>query len=323
MIPLALIGVVAAALGLRRRWPLEKKAQALLLWGGWLAMYGAVFSIASGIFHPYYLIMLAPAAAALVGIGVSALWTAYRRQEGFQAWLLPVALLATALWQSWILVNYAQWNPWLTPVLLGGSLVAAGGLVAARLLARVIGHRTWRRWALAPLAAGGVALLLAPIAWSVTPVLAGPSNASLPMAGPEALNQNDPTSWTRLNISEGGGLITYLQENQDGYFYLLVVGNSQQASSIALETGQPVLAAGGFMGSDPALTVEKLQEMIANKQVRYVMGLNGQAGNWIQSTCSAIDSSEYQGVSGFSGSFSLNGSRLYDCAPQASNGVTY
>ena len=273
LFPLALIGVVAALFGIRKWWPLERKGQAILLWSGWLAAYGTVFSIASGIFHPYYLIMLGPPTAALVGIGVSSLWTAYRR-DGWQAWLLPVSLLATAFWQWNVMADYHEWSVWLTPVLFAGSALAAVGLVATRLLAKLTDGR-WRRWAMAPLAVGMLALLVSPAAWAVTPVLAGPSNASLPTSGPEALNQNDPSSWTKLNDTSNDGLIKYLKENQDGYYYLLVVANSQQASSIALKTDLPVMSAGGFMGTDPALTAEKLAELVANKQVRFVMGLSG------------------------------------------------
>lgn len=315
LFPLAAFGVLVAALSLRLRWPLERRGQALLLWGGWLVTYGAVFSVASGIFHPYYLIMLAPAAAALVGIGVSSLWAAYRRQQGWLAWLLPVALLATAYWQTRVVADYPQWSAWLTPLLLTGSIAAAGGLIVTRLLAKRMDYWIWRRWTLVPLGVGLLALLLSPAAWAVTPVLAGPSNASLPTSGPEALNQNDPASWTRLSSSEDNGLIKYLENNQAGYYYLVAVANSQQASSIALKTEQPVLAAGGFMGSDPALTPQKLQEMVAAKQVRFVMGLNGATGNWVQSHCKAVDSGLYQGSGGFSGAFSLNGARLYNCAP--------
>ena len=89
LFPLALFGLLAAVLALRRRLPIEPRGQAIMLWVGWLVTYGVVFSMAEGIFHPYYLIMLAPAAAALVGIGVAALWTAYHK-GGWQSWLLPV-----------------------------------------------------------------------------------------------------------------------------------------------------------------------------------------------------------------------------------------
>ena len=38
--------------------------------GGALLTVGVVFSFASGIFHPYYVSMVAPWAAALIGAGV-------------------------------------------------------------------------------------------------------------------------------------------------------------------------------------------------------------------------------------------------------------
>ena len=44
------------------------------MWGGWLLVTGLVLSFASGIIHPYYTVALAPAIAALVGIGVVELW---------------------------------------------------------------------------------------------------------------------------------------------------------------------------------------------------------------------------------------------------------
>ena len=115
-----LLGVLAAALAVRRKWPLEPRAQALLLWAGWLITYGVVFSMAEGIFHPYYLVMLAPAAAALTGIGLAALWTAYRN-GGWQSWLLPFALLATAFWENTVLAGYPQWGVWLIPLTFGGA----------------------------------------------------------------------------------------------------------------------------------------------------------------------------------------------------------
>jgi 4-amino-4-deoxy-L-arabinose transferase-like glycosyltransferase len=336
LFPLLLVGFGASALTIRRWWPLDRRGQALVLWGGWLGTYGVVFSIAEGIFHPYYLIMLAPAAAALVGLGVAALWRAYRR-GGWAAWLLPAALAATAAWQVNMLSEYPEWSAWLTPLLLGGSLIAAVGLVATRVAARLHegrGYRLWRQLSTGMLGIGVVALLLAPGVWSMTPVLAGPSNASLPTSGPEALNQNDPTSWTRMNAAGSSGLVRHLEENQDGYLYLVAVTNSQQASSIALTTGKPVLAAGGFMGSDPALTAERLAEMVASKQVRYVMGLGGGMrgfgvlGNtpqssvegWVQANCSAVDPRLYSSGTGaapggFTGAFSLGNAQLYNCAP--------
>ena len=44
-----------------------------MLWGGWLLVTGAVFSLGQGIIHPYYTVALAPAIGALVGIGAATL----------------------------------------------------------------------------------------------------------------------------------------------------------------------------------------------------------------------------------------------------------
>jgi len=329
LFPLALFGVVVTIANAGRRFFMARRGRSVLLWAGWLVCYGLVFSFASGIFHPYYLVMLAPAAAALVGIGAGSLWEAYRR-GGWAAWLLPVALMATAFWEIHILSGYREWSAWLTPLLLAGSVIAALGLLVPRFLERSV---TWRRVSPGLLTVGLVALLLPAIAWSVTPVLAGPSNASLPNAGPEALNQNDPSSWTQMRQTVNSSLVSFLEAHRDGYFYLVAVANSQQASAIALETGKPVMAAGGFMGSDPALTADKLSALVANHQVRFVLGLGGggdfrgngaesSASSWIQGYCSAVDPALYQSprnfgnpVGGFGAAFGFGNAQLYDCAP--------
>ena len=52
---------------------------ALLMWGTWLVVTGVVFSFMGGMVHPYYTVALAPAIAALVGIG--AVWAWRRRSQ--------------------------------------------------------------------------------------------------------------------------------------------------------------------------------------------------------------------------------------------------
>src|SRR5206468_12925479 len=82
-----------------------------LLWGGWLATHFVVFSQAQGIFHPYYTTAMAPAVAALCGPGLVALWDLHRR-SWWTAWLLPLAIGATAAW-SVQLLSRSAWLPWL------------------------------------------------------------------------------------------------------------------------------------------------------------------------------------------------------------------
>ena len=75
-------------MGVTARRRTDRTRAAALLWGGWLVVTGPVFSYMSGIIHPYYTVALAPAIAALVGIGAVALW---ERRLGWSADSWPPA----------------------------------------------------------------------------------------------------------------------------------------------------------------------------------------------------------------------------------------
>lgn len=298
LLPLAIVGGFATLFGLKRKFPLEPEAQSLILWGGWLATYGVVFSMAEGIFHTYYLIMLAPAVAALVGIGISSLVSAYRN-GGWMAWLLPLSIFVTAAWQIKVLYDYgnAQWAGWLVPIVLVGGVVTSLPLLVTRLYST----RLWRRVSPALMTLSVITLLAAPFAWSATTTQAA-GNSTLPTAGPtNTVVRGGVGRDTSMGGMPGSAanstLLAYLEENSGASFYLVAVASANQASSIALETGKPVLAMGGFSGSDPATTVEKLQSMITTNEVNFVL-LGGNGGNsatstistWVQANCTAIDS---------------------------------
>ncbi|GHO50428.1 hypothetical protein [Ktedonospora formicarum] len=59
----------------------------------------------AGFFHQYYLTVMAPAIAALVGIGLVTMWQDYRR-GGWRSWLLPIAVVATTAEQVFLLSVY-------------------------------------------------------------------------------------------------------------------------------------------------------------------------------------------------------------------------
>jgi 4-amino-4-deoxy-L-arabinose transferase-like glycosyltransferase len=179
LLPLAVIGLVAAW-GSRRWWRLDRGRLALVVWGGWLVTQGTFFSVA-GFYHRYYLSMLSPAVAALVGIGVVALWR-HERAGGRFFWLLPLALVATAAVQIKILGDYPTWRDRLVP-----AIAILGGGVALGLL---LGQLRWfshlrSGWIARALAVAGVlTLLIAPATWSGITVADANSNATLPAAGP-------------------------------------------------------------------------------------------------------------------------------------------
>ena len=80
---LLLVALFAAAFGVylaARRKLSRDELCALMLWCCWLVVTGVVFSFMGGTEHPYYTVALAPAVAALIGLG------------GLWAWRLPVRL---------------------------------------------------------------------------------------------------------------------------------------------------------------------------------------------------------------------------------------
>ncbi len=91
--------------------------------------------------------------------------------------------------------------------------------------------------------------------------------------------------------------------------YLVAVVSSNEADAIILATNQPVMALGGFSGSDPILTTTQLAALIKSGAVRYFL-LNGSGGSqsalitWIVQHSKVISSSQWQSSStssGFSG----------------------
>ncbi len=124
----------------------------LLVVGGAFLTTAVLFSFASGIFHPYYVSLLAPFTAALVGAGAAHL---ARRGEGTRA-LAPLAVLAGVVSELIVLGDYSGELRWLVPALivLGGGAALALALSAGR-SAR-----------LAAIGLATAALLLAPAVWS-------------------------------------------------------------------------------------------------------------------------------------------------------------
>ena len=193
LLVLAVLGLIVPALSVPWR-RLDDRGRSLMLWGTWLLVGGAFFSVAE-FFHPYYTVMLAPAIAALAGIGVTTLWRAYR-ETGWRGWLLPAVLLASAGVQAYILRDYPTWNRWLTPLVMGTGLIAALALVIARLRSR---RMTWGTVIVVGLAVAS--LLAAPTTWAAYSVVNG-TNATIPTAGPSAQSSS---GFGQVGPGSGGG----------------------------------------------------------------------------------------------------------------------
>jgi 4-amino-4-deoxy-L-arabinose transferase-like glycosyltransferase len=82
-----------------------------------------------------------------------------------------------------------------------------------------------------------------------------------------------------------------LQENAGSYTWTAAAIGSQNASGYQLATGDPVMAVGGFNGSDPSPTLAQFQQYVQAGKIHYFIGgsLGGGGGN---STGGSNDSSQ-------------------------------
>ncbi len=269
LLPLAILGMIAFAWQRRPRFQRDRQQQSLIFWGMWLLTMGVFFSVAS-FFHQYYMTEMAPAIAALFGIGLVAMWHDYRR-PGWRGWLLPAALIVTAGEQIYILKSYPTWGQVLIPLIAVLCLIAAGVLISAR-VAPHIEFRRFRapgaRLLVPALCAGVLALLLAPTVWAAIPVIQG-TQADTLLAGPTTTGDFGGGRGGRGGT--GTALIRYLEANQGTTKFLVAVPSSMAADSIILATNKPVMALGGFSGGDPILTTSQLASLVANGTVRFFL----------------------------------------------------
>ncbi len=334
-LPMALFGVIILSFKAFKEDISNNKAvtRYLILFTAWIVPMIGFFSVA-GFYHRYYLSMLAPGIAALAGIGIVEMWKTYM-QRGWKWLLLPAALLVTAAIQVLILSRYSGWNKILIPVVIGVCVVASASLIVIRLLKKDNIGKTIRIAIIAAFAS----LLIAPAVWAYTPIIYG-SQTGMPIAGPE-LKQGDGMRQNNVggnilvksnNKNESSSqLVKFLMSKYKGEKYLVAVADAGTAESIILETGKGVMAIGGFSGSDNILTVEKLEQMVKNGEIRYFeiggrgMGQNSEIINWVTKHGKAVtfDNSSSSSITtdsadnGFGQFDDKTGSgTLYDLAPE-------
>lgn len=294
LLPLAGAGLVGGLWLAGRARRTNPYRAGFLVWGGYAVLMATVFSLAKGIFHPYYTVALAPAVAALVGAGIVALWHLGRRSAA-HAWLLPAVIALTGWWSFELLGRTPSFAPGLRVLVL----VAPVGAAVALGLARVV--RRDRALALAAVAVGVVAVLAGPAAYAVATVTRA-SNGIGPAGGPAAaatatgfgagpgpggaapgdggLRAGGPPAG---GGGPGGGnvdqaAIRYLEAHQGSAKYLVATFGSQSSAPIIISTGKAVVTIGGFNGGDPYPSLAAFEALVASGQVHYALVSGGGTG---------------------------------------------
>ena len=337
LLPLSLVGLVAGLVARFRAPRTDLARAAFLMWGLWLAVHAVVFSFMSGVIHSYYVVAMAPAVGALVGGGVVAMWRARARFPWMGA-VLGLSLAGSAGVAMLLLDRTPSFAPGLGLVVLAVTALLVP-VLALRSTARTARLQAAAgALALAMLLAGPAAYAVSTLqtSYSGGDPAAGPSAGRSSGPGGQANNggfgggaAGQPSAGgpggtggtTNAGFGDGGGpggtggpgggtggpggsslstaTTDYLVANQGTSTWLVAVSDSTSASQLELTTGKAVISMGGFTGSDAAMTLEKLQSLVASGQLRFVVAGSGggQPGGqasgsavttWVTSTCTAV-----------------------------------
>lgn len=311
-IPIAIFGFIAAAIKEKLRFKLDnKRKQSLILWFMWLLPEFIYFSYTTGLFHPYYLSMMAPPIAALSGIGLTAMWSLYK-EGGWKSWILPVAIAAEGAVQSLMLSYFSSISGILRTIMLA-SLILSFACSAVLAIVNFIKNKN-ERLKMILVSISFIGILVIPLVGSFT-ALNHTISGTIPTAGLELLSNSQVEGEGMNSSSSNSKLINFLKDNITTEKYSLVVSSSQSAQDLIINDGQSVMALGGFSGSDNILSLSQFKEMVNKGEVRYVltggMGQNSEIMNWVQKNGKVVEEDKWKNTNtkGFGGEQS---GQLYD-----------
>ncbi|MDP4088166.1 MAG: glycosyltransferase family 39 protein, partial [Bacillota bacterium] len=346
-IPLAVLGFIAAAIREKLLFRMNtRKKQVLTLLFMWFLPEFIYFSFNNGLFHSYYLTMLAPPIAGLAGIGVAVMWQFYK-EGGWKAWFLPISLMANGAMDLLMISYFTDYSSTidilrtLVIILCFTASIVLAVLNLTRKLTTcessegIKSDRTINvKRALLSLALAGV--IVTPFAGSAA-ALTTSVNSSMPAAGLELMSNSSGQGQRMNNNFPGNGqegsnsaMTDFLLKNKTAkQKYLLVVFNSNSASNIIINTGEAVMSIGGFMGNVDAISLDEFKQLVKNGEVRYVMaggmggagrGSNSAIMSWVEQNGTLVSYGENNSGNSSSstgnqrGSFNRGGAsgQLYD-----------
>ncbi|WP_311770909.1 ArnT family glycosyltransferase [Actinophytocola algeriensis] len=267
LLPAALIGLVAGLWFTRRAPRTDRTRAALLLWGGWTVVTAVVFSLMSGIIHPYYAVALAPGVAAVAAIAGRELWRG--RAHPPARFVLAGMVAVTGVWTFILLDRSPEWLPWLRWVIVVASVVVAA-VLAVGVRARVLG------------VAAVVTALLGSGAFTVA-TAAEAHSGSIPLSGPVADGQQFDMDGPPVSSSVAGLLAA------TGTTWAAATTGGTAAADLALASGKSVIAIGGWNGGDPAPTLAEFQRYVEDGEISYyISGMGPRGGSdideWVSDT---------------------------------------
>ncbi|MFI5781289.1 ArnT family glycosyltransferase [Nocardia sp. NPDC051570] len=263
LIPLALVALIALAILARRRGRTRLGTAAVLLWGGWLLVYLAVF-LAVGTVNPYYLAVLIPPMAALIGMAVAEYRTATPRMRR----IALIAVLATVCYGWWLLAPAPVAVRWTTAI------------VALALCALSVIIRSAR--SVIPLL---VAALTAPTVAAAALVIDGYGCLDMPFESPATSTVTQ--TFVGEAFGEATGVLAQLHKEMPAVRYPVVANTSMVAAPFIFVSGREAPAFGGYTGTVQAIPTADLARMVARDEVGIVLlePVDDDRVHWIEGHC--------------------------------------
>jgi 4-amino-4-deoxy-L-arabinose transferase-like glycosyltransferase len=320
-IPLALLGFIAGAIKEKLRFKLDNRRKlSLVLWFVWLVPEFIYFSYTTGLFHPYYLTMMAPPVAALAGIGIGVMWQFYK-EGGWKSWLLPIAFVLEGLTHTLMLSYYYNNISTVMKSIIIVALILCFISSAILVIWNILNvtkskknihenndslkesRDTKLKKAVVGIALIGI--LITPFI-GASAVITHKLNDTIPSAGLELLSNTQKGNFDGVSMSNTNSsntkLIEFLKSNKTNEKYLLVVSSARNSQDIIIQNDESIMALGGFSGSDKILTLDQFKVLVKNGEVRYVLsggmgmggGANNEIMNWVIENGKAVSENEWK-----------------------------
>ncbi|HUN36493.1 MAG TPA: glycosyltransferase family 39 protein [Trebonia sp.] len=243
---------------------------------------------------------------------------------------LALLVAVTGWWEFELLARSPGWLPWLRWTIAVTAAIAALMIVAAGLrgpdaaepdAGQADAGQADAAGALAAQPAAGAdgrrraAMLLGAMPWGLTLAagLAGPvaysvktidttHTGGMPTAGPAVAHAFRGPGRFPGGTRPDGALLALVTANAARYRWVAATVGSMTAAPIELASGgDPVLAIGGFSGSDPAPTLRRFEALVAARQVHYYIARAGGGPGSRGDGPGAGDTADYGQLTGFGG----------------------
>ncbi|MEY8764216.1 MULTISPECIES: glycosyltransferase family 39 protein [Clostridium] len=322
-LPLSLLGFIAAAIVEKLKIPFDnRKKLDLILWMMWLLPEFIYFSYTKGLFHQYYLTMMAPPAAALSGIGLVSMWKLYRDGSKVKSMLLPASFVVEgALHLMMLSYFYSSISAAVKGIIIAAAVLSFASSALLVIYKNRAGNAGFAK-ILASLAFAGI--LVTPSIGSAAAVVHG-VNGSMPAAGLELLSSDTGSGNTGMKNRFGSSndskeLISFLDSHIKNEKYDLVVSSSNAAAEMIIKSGRSIMPLGGFTGSDKILSLSQFKELVKKGEVRYVltggMGRNSQdIMSWVQKNGKLVPENQWKNTTSVGKTVNpgeMNSQSLYD-----------